>query len=108
VALRRALRNLVQNAVRYAGGARIGVESRTDAVVIFIDDDGPGMPADRIEEAFKPFVRLEPSRNAETGGLGIGLSIACSIVNAHSGALTLSNRAGGGLRAEIGLPRKPT
>jgi len=106
VALKRALRNLVQNAVRYAGAARVGVERRADAVAIIVDDDGPGMPPDRIEEAFKPFVRLEPSRNIETGGLGLGLSIARSIVNAHGGALTLTNRPEGGLRAEIDLPRQ--
>lgn len=104
VALKRALRNLVQNAVRYAGGARINVERRADAVVIIVDDDGPGMPPGRIEEAFEPFVRLEPSRSAETGGLGLGLAIARSIVNAHGGALTLANRQEGGLRAEIDLP----
>ena len=104
VALKRALRNLVQNALRYAGEARINVESRADAVAIIVDDDGPGMPPDRIEDAFKPFVRLEPSRSAETGGLGLGLSIARSIVNAHGGALTLANRQEGGLRAVIELP----
>ena len=69
-----------------------------------MDDDGPGLPEDRLEEAFEPFVRLEPSRSAETGGIGLGLAIARSIVKAHGGELTLANRAGGGLRAEITLP----
>jgi len=62
------------------------------------------VPPDQIEDAFQPFVRLEPSRSTETGGIGLGLAIARSIVKAHGGTLTLSNRLEGGLRAEIHLP----
>lgn len=108
VALKRAVRNLVENAVRYGERARLGVERQGDgAVSITVDDAGPGLPADRMEDAFKPFVRLEDSRSAETGGLGLGLAIARSIVAAHGGALTLVNREEGGLRAEIRLPPQP-
>ena len=106
VALKRALRNLVQNAVRYGGGAKVSVEASREAVTIAVDDDGPGVPEDRMEEAFKPFVRLEPSRSADTGGLGLGLAIARSIVRAHGGELTLVNRAEGGLRASLVLPAR--
>ena len=106
VALKRALRNLVENAVRYGGAARLRAEKRADGVALIVEDDGPGLPAESIEEAFKPFVRLEPSRSLETGGLGLGLAIARSIVKAHGGALTLANRPQGGLRAEIALPRR--
>lgn len=104
VALKRALRNLIENAVRYGSEARLSVSSKDDTAMIYVDDHGPGMPPERIEEAFKPFVRLEPSRNMESGGLGLGLAIASSIVKAHGGTLTLANRAEGGLRAEIALP----
>lgn len=104
VALKRAIRNLVENGVRYGGGVRLSVERRADLAVIDIDDQGPGLPPDQIENAFEPFVRLEPSRSVETGGIGLGLSIARSIVRAHGGTLTLTNRPEGGLRAEISLP----
>jgi signal transduction histidine kinase len=104
VALKRALRNLVENAVRYGGNARVSALCRQGTVTIAVEDDGPGLPPDRIEDAFQPFVRLEPSRSAETGGIGLGLAIARSIVRAHGGSLILVNRPEGGLRAEIHLP----
>ncbi|MDE1993065.1 MAG: HAMP domain-containing protein [Rhizobiaceae bacterium] len=107
VALKRALRNLIENALRYGGTAAVALRTSEDAVSIIVEDDGPGMPADQIEDAFQPFVRLEPSRNMETGGLGLGLSIARSIVQAHGGSLILTNRSDGGLRAEIRLPPHP-
>ena len=106
VALKRALRNLVQNAVRYGGGAKVSVEASREAVTIAVDDEGPGVPDDKMEEAFKPFVRLEPSRSADTGGLGLGLAIARSILRAHGGELTLANRPEGGLRASLVLPAR--
>ena len=104
VSLKRAVRNLIENAVRYGGGARVSAFRASDAVGIRIEDDGPGLPEDQIEDAFKPFVRLEASRSMETGGIGLGLAIARSIVKAHGGSLTLANRSQGGLRAEIRLP----
>ena len=105
VAMKRAVRNLVENAVRYGKRARVRVEDRRDGVAILVEDDGPGLPEDKVEDAFKPFVRLEPSRSAETGGIGLGLSIARSIVKAHGGELSLVNRPEGGLSAVIALPR---
>ncbi|NLH79391.1 MAG: two-component sensor histidine kinase, partial [Phyllobacteriaceae bacterium] len=105
VALKRALRNVVENAVRYGGGARAIITDTPEAVEIAIEDDGPGLPGDRLEEAFQPFVRLEPSRSRETGGLGLGLSIARGIVQSHGGTIALANRECGGLRVEIRLPR---
>jgi signal transduction histidine kinase len=103
-ALRRALTNLVQNALRYGERARISLTEAGGAPLIRIDDDGPGIPAERLEDVFKPFVRLEESRNRGTGGAGLGLSIARSIVLSHGGRLTLANRPEGGLRAEVHLP----
>ncbi|MEJ1160595.1 ATP-binding protein [Prosthecomicrobium sp. N25] len=105
VALRRALRNLVDNALRYGKTARIRLERAPDgAVSVTVEDDGPGLPEDRIEDAFQPFVRLDASRNPETGGIGLGLAIARSIVRAHGGSLTLANRPAGGLAAVVRLP----
>ena len=104
-ALRRAFSNLVDNAVRYGDRARVTLAATADGPRIVIDDDGPGIPADRIEEVYKPFVRLETSRSRDTGGTGLGLSIARSIILAHGGELTLGNRKDGGLRVEIRLPR---
>jgi signal transduction histidine kinase len=67
-------------------------------------DEGPGIPADKLTDVVKPFVRLEESRNVETGGHGLGLTIARAIVERHAGELVLSNRAEGGLRATLRLP----
>lgn len=107
VALKRAVRNLVENAVRYGGCARLSAMPDADGgVSIVVEDDGPGLPADRMEDAFQPFVRLEASRSAETGGIGLGLAIARSIVKAHGGELTLANRPEGGLRARLALPAR--
>lgn len=105
VALKRALRNLIENAVRYGKEARVSVADEADCVALAVADAGPGLPEDRMDEAFQPFVRLEPSRNTETGGLGLGLAIARSIVQAHGGTLTLENRPEGGLVATIRLPK---
>ncbi|WP_237151973.1 ATP-binding protein [Oryzibacter oryziterrae] len=104
VALRRALRNLVENAIRYGERARVAYARGGRDLVITVDDDGPGIPPDRIEDVFAPFTRLESSRNQETGGVGLGLATARSIVRAHGGELTLANRSGGGLTATIRLP----
>ncbi|MGV8841348.1 MAG: sensor histidine kinase, partial [Bauldia sp.] len=105
VALRRAVSNLVANAVQYGERARVSLEDGAHGPLIVVEDDGPGIPPDQMEDVFQPFVRLEGSRNRDTGGVGLGLSIARSIVLAHGGELKLMNRDGGGLRAEIHLPR---
>lgn len=104
VALRRAVRNLVENAIRYGVRAEIALARVADGVEIRVADRGPGIPEDRIEEVFEPFTRLETSRSQETGGVGLGLSTARSIVRAHGGELLLRNRPEGGLVATIRLP----
>jgi signal transduction histidine kinase len=103
--LRRALRNLIDNAVIHGGGAAVAVEERRGGIEIRVNDDGPGIPADRIEEVMEPFRRLETSRNRESGGAGLGLAIANAVAQAHGGRLELTNRAQGGLRASLMLPR---
>jgi len=104
VALKRAVRNLVENAIRYGEVARVSVFTEGQSAVIRVDDQGPGIPVDRIADAFEPFVRLEPSRSTETGGIGLGLAVARGVVTAHGGTITLTNLPGKGLRAEIRLP----
>ena len=104
LALKRAVRNLIENAVRYGLRARVTVEKTARGPLIAIEDDGPGIPEDRLEAVFEPFVRLEESRSAETGGVGLGLSIARGVVHAHGGELTLENRRPTGLCATIHLP----
>lgn len=104
--LTRVLRNLIENALRYGGGAaRVAGERRGPggAVRIVIDDDGPGIDPALIDQVFEPFYRIEASRSAETGGLGLGLSIARSIAERDGGRLDLENRAEGGLRAVLTL-----
>jgi signal transduction histidine kinase len=104
-ALKRAVRNLVDNAVKYGKTGSVGIHAAPRAVEIDIDDDGPGIPAGELARVLEPFYRVEESRNRETGGVGLGLAIAHSIAQAHGGKLTLGNRPGGGLRASIVLPR---
>lgn len=106
VALGRALSNLIDNAVRYGGKADVRLEARDDAAVVLIEDEGPGIPPERLESMFEPFVRGEESRSAETGGAGLGLSIARSLVLAHGGSLLLENGSPRGLRAIVTLPRR--
>jgi signal transduction histidine kinase len=105
VAFRRALENLVDNGVRYGARVRIGLEVEATALVLRVDDDGPGVPPDEVARAFEPFTRLEGSRNRNSGGTGLGLTIAKRAVEAEGGTLRLVNRPEGGLRAEIRLPR---
>lgn len=105
VAFRRALENLVDNGVRYGARVRIGLEVEATALVLLVDDDGPGVPPDEVARAFEPFTRLEGSRNRNSGGTGLGLTIAKRAVEAEGGTLRLVNRPEGGLRAEIRLPR---
>ncbi len=104
-ALRRALRNLIENAVRYGGCARLGLTESGDWWDITVDDDGPGISDEDLERVFTPFVRLEQSRNRSTGGVGLGLSIARTIARSQGGDITLQRRAGGGLRATLRLPQ---
>lgn len=105
LALQRCLSNLVDNAIKYGQRARIGVDDNATRLQIRVADEGPGIPEERLEQVFEPFYRLEPSRSRETGGVGLGLSIARDIARAHGGDLTLRNRPGGGLEAVLTLPR---
>lgn len=105
--LRRALRNLLENAVRYGGRCRVRLECHRSELRIVIEDEGPGIPEDRQEQVFEPFVRLEESRSGETGGIGLGLAIARSIVRAHGGDIALQNLPGRGLRVSLSLPPAP-
>lgn len=101
VAMKRALRNIVENAVSYGQRARVSAGWKNGEARIVIDDDGPGIAASDMDKVFKPFVRLEQSRNKETGGVGLGLAIARSIVRGHGGDIVLQNRPEGGLRATV-------
>lgn len=101
--MRRALRNLIENAQRYGAGAVIGLSRMGSDVVISIDDKGPGIPDADLSRVFEPFTRLEQSRSRETGGVGLGLPIARAILNAHGGTVELTNRPEGGLRATVTL-----
>ncbi|MEN3746945.1 ATP-binding protein [Sphingomonas sp. HF-S3] len=104
--MRRAVRNLIENAVKYGGGAEVLLESSTDRVAIRVCDRGPGIPEAKLGHVFTPFIRLEESRNRETGGIGLGLALAQAIVREAGGEITLANREGGGLVATIALPRR--
>ncbi|CAM5487901.1 Adaptive-response sensory-kinase SasA [Mycolicibacterium aubagnense] len=104
--LRRAIRNLIENALRYGKQARVSVSSSEAGVNIQIDDSGPGIPDSEIERVFLPFVRLEESRNANTGGIGLGLAIARNIARAHGGDVLLKNLSEG-LRVILHLPPIP-
>jgi signal transduction histidine kinase len=103
--LRRALANLMSNAAKYGGRARVALHLTNEHARIMIDDEGPGLPPDQLEKVFEPFVRIDQSRSSETGGIGLGLSIARTIVRAHGGEVMLTNLTVG-LRAEVVLPRE--
>jgi len=104
VALKRALANLVGNALAYGGAARLTLAPGAGQIRIIIEDDGPGVPAHELEGVFQPFRRLESSRNRETGGTGLGLPIARNILRAHGGDVVVRNRPEGGLAAVATLP----
>lgn len=102
--LRRALRNLIENAIRYAGSARVSMQTTGQTIDLCVDDSGPGIPEAQLDQVTKPFVRLEESRSTETGGHGLGLTIARAIAERHGGELILQNRKEGGLRVTLRLP----
>lgn len=103
--MRRALQNIVDNALRYGESAHLSAKENADEWTLRIDDKGPGIPDAAQESVFRPFVRLDPSRNQHTGGVGLGLSIARDVVLAHGGRIELINRRQGGLRVQITLPK---
>lgn len=102
--LRRALRNLIDNALRYGSVARVSLHTGNDLTILRVEDDGPGIPEDRIADMLEPFQRGEASRNRATGGAGLGFTLTRAIAEQHGGELLLANCEGGGLRAEIRLP----
>lgn len=104
VALKRALTNLVRNAVTYGGSAEITIRKAGGEILMEVSDNGPGIPEADMERAFTPFERLDPARSTETGGAGLGLTIARTIARAHGGDVRLANRREGGLVATIALP----
>ena len=103
IALRRAISNLVENAVRYGGHADVKLTQEAELLVVTIEDEGTGIPPSEREKVFEPFYRREPSRNRATGGVGLGLSIARSVIWEHGGDVQLSNRKDGGLHVRIEL-----
>jgi signal transduction histidine kinase len=104
-ALKRCFANLVENAVKYGGSAVVSVSEDARALEIRIRDSGPGIPEGELERVFDPFYRVERSRSRETGGTGLGLTIARNIVRAHGGEVVLENLPKGGLEAVVTLPR---
>ncbi|EPJ84499.1 MULTISPECIES: HAMP domain-containing sensor histidine kinase [Pseudomonas] len=105
MALRSCLNNLIDNALRYAGHALISLEDQHKQVLIRVIDHGPGIAADKREAVFEPFFRLEGSRNRNSGGVGLGMTIAREASERLGGQLTLEETPGGGLTAVISLPR---
>ena len=112
-ALRRALMNLIDNALKYGRRAEVTLQRRGGTIEVMVDDEGPGVDEAELERVFEPFHRLEGSRSRDTGGSGLGLAIARQIARAHGGDITLANRANradradrakGGLRAVLTLP----
>jgi signal transduction histidine kinase len=102
--IRRALRNLIENAIVYGERAHVSVVREDRAIRLIVADDGPGIAEERMEEMMEPFTRLEGSRNRDTGGAGLGLALVRAIMAEHGGALLLANRACGGLEASLVLP----
>lgn len=103
-ALRRAMRNLIENAVRYGGGANVSIAEKATAFEILIKDGGPGIPKEMQDKVFSPFFRMEKSRNRQTGGIGLGMSIARAIVRHHGGEIELSSN-NPGLTVCLRLPK---
>lgn len=105
LALKRCISNLINNAIFYGSEVRIDIVDTRAELKLYVVDKGPGIPEEKLKKVFEPYVRLEDSRNRNTGGAGLGLSIARNIVHAHGGQLKLRNRVGSGLEAAVILPR---
>lgn len=103
-AVRRAVANLIANAVKYAGSARVSTAAADGRAIVRVEDDGPGLPEGQLQAVFEPFHRAEPSRSRETGGTGLGLTVARQAARAHGGDVVLTNRPEGGLTAELTVP----
>jgi signal transduction histidine kinase len=103
-ALRRCFVNLIANAVKYGGHARVEVRRSDDEICVAVEDDGPGVPEGEQEKVFRPFYRVESSRSRDTGGTGLGLTVARTVARGHGGDIVLQNRPEGGLRVSVVLP----
>ncbi len=106
VALRRGIQNIINNAIQYGHFAEVSIVDSDSILTINIKDGGPGIPEDNFDDVFKPFFRLEKSRNKKTGGLGLGLSITQNIVHLHGGKMVLCNDKDGGVNVKVQLPKK--
>ncbi len=104
MAMKRCLTNIVSNALRYAKHVKVEAVRGRTSIEITVDDNGPGIPADKYEDVFRPFFRLDESRNADTGGVGLGLSIARDVARSHGGEVTLAASPFGGLRVIVRIP----
>ncbi|MBL4693632.1 MAG: HAMP domain-containing protein [Magnetovibrio sp.] len=104
LSLRRAIINLIDNALKFGDTARVSMTHDDKFITISVEDQGPGIDEDKLDDVFQPFFRCERSRNLETGGTGLGLSIVQSVAHAHGGHVVLSNLDQHGLRAELQLP----
>lgn len=105
LAIKRAFSNLIDNAVKYGGLARVSLAEGPHELVVMIEDEGPGIAEREQERVFDPFYRIEGSRSRETGGTGLGLTLARTVVRTHGGDIALHNRPGGGLRVVVSLPK---
>jgi len=105
LSLKRALSNLIGNALKYGGAAEVTIAETDGRLVVVIEDEGPGIPPADMERVFHPFVRLEESRGRQTGGSGLGLTIALAVAQSHDGAIALENRPEGGLRVTFSIPK---
>ena len=103
-AVNRAVTNVISNACHYAKNVKVSLQKVSNRLELDIEDDGPGIPKDKREDVFKAFYRLEESRNKQTGGVGLGLSITKDVIRAHGGTIKLSDSPLGGLKVEIRLP----
>jgi signal transduction histidine kinase len=106
IGLKRAIGNLVENALHYGQRVRVSVIPEGTLLIVQVDDDGPGIPEDRMHDVLQPFARLDPARSRNTSGLGLGLAIVQRAAETEGGTLDLANRPDGGLRAELRIPRR--
>jgi len=104
MALKRSITNLIDNALKHGTRVAVSVSAQTRTAEVIVEDDGPGIPESRTEEAFRPFHRLDEGRNLQAGGVGLGLAIARDVARAHGGDILLGKSDLGGLRATIRLP----
>jgi signal transduction histidine kinase len=104
LSLRRVIGNLIDNAIKYAGEARVSITVDDGYAVLSVEDDGPGIPLDLANLLTEPFVRGEVSRSRDTGGAGLGLAIAKNLAEAHGGDLSIETAKSGGARIEVRIP----